>query len=357
MASEGLGLASMAEALKLSLVRLRFSSLLFAMIAASCTPSSGDQDAGVSPAASTTSSASLPATAKPASATASVMTEVGLHDENGTLTVPVTINKSIKLNFVLDSGASDVQIPADVVMTMIRSGTLDRSDFIGQRVYQLADGSTLPSYVFRIRSLDVGGMTVKNVTGAVSSVNGSLLLGQSFLSRVTSWSIDNGHRVLTLGSVKAGGDAVPAEVNAAPAFPSPPTIQPAEFQPLPSSEENPGTRWAASYFATGSQNDPDQIAGLYAPSVIYYGKRQSVANIMADKLRYLKRWPVRTYQMEPNSVSSDCDNDGNCAVTGIVNWTAASPAQGRYAAGTAKFDLEFAGGRVTFESSRVISRR
>jgi hypothetical protein len=47
--------------------------------------------------------------------------------------VPVLINNAITLNFVVDSGASDVSIPADVVMTLVRTGTLKEADFIGKK--------------------------------------------------------------------------------------------------------------------------------------------------------------------------------------------------------------------------------
>jgi hypothetical protein len=42
--------------------------------------------------------------------------------EAGTFIVPVTINGKITLNFIIDSGASDVAVPADVVSTLIRTG-------------------------------------------------------------------------------------------------------------------------------------------------------------------------------------------------------------------------------------------
>ena len=116
----------------------------------------------------------------------------------GTYVVPVVINDAITLNFVVDSGAADVSIPADVVMTLMRTGTLKESDFLGQRTYVLADGTEVPSQTFRIRSLKVGNRAFENVTGSVASVKGSLLLGQSFLSRFTSWSIDNTKHVLIL---------------------------------------------------------------------------------------------------------------------------------------------------------------
>ncbi len=124
--------------------------------------------------------------------------EVVLRKQNGVLLVPVLINDKIPLDFVLDSGAADVSIPADVVLTLIRTGTLTEADFMGTNSYVLADGSKVPSQAFRIRSLKVGDQTLKNVVGSVASVNGSLLLGQSFLTRFKSWSIDNVRQVLVL---------------------------------------------------------------------------------------------------------------------------------------------------------------
>ena len=124
--------------------------------------------------------------------------QVVLHKQGGVLLVPVLINNEIHLDFILDSGASDVSIPADVVLTLMRTGTLTGADFTGTNTYVLADGSRVPSATFRIRSLKIGDRVLENVSGSVASVEGSLLLGQSFLSRFKSWSIDNARQVLVL---------------------------------------------------------------------------------------------------------------------------------------------------------------
>lgn len=123
---------------------------------------------------------------------------IPLQKDGGTFVVPVLINNIITLNFVVDSGATDVSIPEDVVRTLIRTGTLKRSDFLGKKTYVLADGSKVPSQTFRIRSMRVGDRVVENVTGSMTTVEGSLLLGQSFLGRFKSWSIDNGKHALRL---------------------------------------------------------------------------------------------------------------------------------------------------------------
>lgn len=124
--------------------------------------------------------------------------EVPLKPLGGTFVVPVFINGAITLNFVVDSGAADVSVPADVVGTLTRAGTIAKTDFIGKQTYVLADGSTVPTNTFVIRSLKVGDILIENVTGSVSPAAGSLLLGQSFLQRFKSWSMDNNKHVLVL---------------------------------------------------------------------------------------------------------------------------------------------------------------
>jgi hypothetical protein len=84
-------------------------------------------------------------------------TEVALsRSGGGTFHVLVTINSAIRLPFIIDSGASDVTIPDDVMLTPMRTGTITEGDFLGKRNYKLADGSTTLSTTFRIRSLRVG---------------------------------------------------------------------------------------------------------------------------------------------------------------------------------------------------------
>ena len=142
--------------------------------------------------------ASRVGTARVASEGGQGKTEVPLKPSGGTFIVPVTVNNTLQLAFTIDSGASDVTVPADVVLTLVRTGTISDTDFKGKRSYTLADGSSVQSRVFNIRSLTVGDRVLENVTGSVASVSGSLLLGQSFLRRFRSWSIDNQRMVLVL---------------------------------------------------------------------------------------------------------------------------------------------------------------
>ena len=123
---------------------------------------------------------------------------IRMQEEGGVYVVPVLVNNSLRMTFIVDSGASYVSIPADIVLKMMRTGTLKDADFLGTRIFRLADGSTLPSQTFRIRSLKIGDRTILNVAGNIAPPNGSLLLGQSFLRRIKSWSIDNTRHTLVL---------------------------------------------------------------------------------------------------------------------------------------------------------------
>jgi predicted aspartyl protease len=123
---------------------------------------------------------------------------VPMKQQGGTFAVPVLINNALTLDFTVDSASADVSIPADVVMTLVRTGTVSEADFIGDQTFILADGTRVKSQTFRIRSLQVGDRVVENVVGSIASVRGSLLLGQTFLGRFKSWSIDNAKHALGL---------------------------------------------------------------------------------------------------------------------------------------------------------------
>jgi clan AA aspartic protease (TIGR02281 family) len=125
-------------------------------------------------------------------------TEIRLRNYRGTLVVPVVINNTITVPFTVDSGASDVSISSEILQKLIDSGTMSRADFQGKQVYYLADGSKVSSDTFRIHVLKVGDREVHDVLGSVTNDADSLLLGQSFLTRFRSWSIDNQRQVLLL---------------------------------------------------------------------------------------------------------------------------------------------------------------
>jgi clan AA aspartic protease (TIGR02281 family) len=121
-----------------------------------------------------------------------------LASKNGILVAPVVLNNSFKLNFFVDSGATDVSIPADLFAAMRRSGAVADADITGSRNFVNADGETSKSTTFILRSLKIGTIEVSRVEASVAPQKAPLLLGQSFLKRFKSWSIDNATHELVL---------------------------------------------------------------------------------------------------------------------------------------------------------------
>ena len=121
-----------------------------------------------------------------------------LQARNGTHVVPVEINGAMTLDFIVDSGAAVVAVPEGVFSTLKHAGTIQEADFLGQEGFILADGSTGKWNTFTIRSLKIGNIVLQNVTCVITPSEGPLLLGQSFLKRFKSWSIDNSKHELLL---------------------------------------------------------------------------------------------------------------------------------------------------------------
>jgi hypothetical protein len=54
--------------------------------------------------------------------------------------------------------------------------------------------------------LKIGNLELRNIVGSVTPAGGTLLLGQSFLSHLPSWSIDNRHGLLVIADAGSHGE-------------------------------------------------------------------------------------------------------------------------------------------------------
>jgi TonB family protein len=129
---------------------------------------------------------------------ASTRLELRMKRRAGLFTVPIEINGKMTLDFVVDSGAAFVTVPADVLGKLREAGAIRESDLHGNQRFTLADGSLREGMAFTIRSLRAGDKLFENVQGIVVPVGGQLLLGQTFLECFKSWSLDNINGKLTL---------------------------------------------------------------------------------------------------------------------------------------------------------------
>src|SRR6266446_1550273 len=128
--------------------------------------------------------------------------DIPLMKRGGVYTLPVEVNGVITLHFILDTGASDVNIAAEVALTLYRAGTIRDTDFLPGQTYTLADGSQVNSSRFLLRSLKIGNRQMTNVPASIGDISSPLLLGQSFSEGLGAWGIDSQKQVLTIGTIE-----------------------------------------------------------------------------------------------------------------------------------------------------------
>lgn len=124
--------------------------------------------------------------------------EVRIHMEKeaGVYKVPCQVN-GLKMKFIFDTGAANVCISLTYAEMMLENGYLDESDFKGTSQATLADGSIIDNVVVNLRSVEIGGLTIENVSAiVVPTQNAPLLLGQSVIQRLGKVSIDGDNLVI-----------------------------------------------------------------------------------------------------------------------------------------------------------------
>lgn len=110
--------------------------------------------------------------------------EITLKSIGGIHKIPVTLNGLLTLDFIVDTGASDVILSDDITDKLIRTGAIDKKDIRGFSTYEQADGSSFKCRNLIIRSVRVGSRTVENVKAGSCPQKASLLLGQSFWNKL-----------------------------------------------------------------------------------------------------------------------------------------------------------------------------
>jgi clan AA aspartic protease (TIGR02281 family) len=163
----------------------------------------------------------------------------------------------VTIDFVIDSGASDITLPRDVYSTLIRSGTLTKANYIGTAQYGIADGSEVKGVKFKLASLQVGNQVLTDVVASVMPSDAATpLLGLSFLSRFQSWSIDNNSGTLKLNPMPSNTPTGGAPTQLAAATPQP-------LPDLPAAPTTPQNGTLAQ--ATATAPEPQVAAATEAP--------------------------------------------------------------------------------------------
>lgn len=127
-----------------------------------------------------------------------INTNIKLKKTQGIYKIPVKVNGSLTLDFVFDSGASDVLISNDVFSTLMKMNKISKNDILGYEYYQIADGSTVKQTSIILRKLQIGEIVVNNIKASVGKSTAPLLLGQTFLQKFKQFTINNQNDILII---------------------------------------------------------------------------------------------------------------------------------------------------------------
>ena len=118
---------------------------------------------------------------------------------------------------------------------------------------------------------------------------------------------------------------------------------------------------ALTYLEVWSAPNAQTLAAtpdFYTPLVNFHGRSMTRRELIAEKRRFVQRWPQRRYLPRPDSMRVSCEPAGQtCTVHSIFDFAAANPRRGRRSRGVATHELtmRFFGARpyITAENSKV----
>jgi len=132
----------------------------------------------------------------------SIAAEIPLGTTGGIYSVPVQINRSLTMQFLVDPGAGVVVIPLRILQNLMETGTVTQSDIVGVGTAETADNTQYLTARVRLRELRVGDVVAQDVTAAVAPGLVTPLLGQSFFRRFAYVTFDNRRNVMILSDDK-----------------------------------------------------------------------------------------------------------------------------------------------------------
>lgn len=213
------------------------------------------------------------------------------------------------------------------------------------------------------RSTDTSEWDKENALWNAAQSIGSLEAYEAYLR-----AYPKGHFVaIAEVAIAAKRKLAPTPPQVAPQPPAPQTfaaLPPAPLAPPPPSLESQARLFVDRMNLDWSRDDGTALAAAaqgYGTSVVFYGKTLGRDAILADKQKFLERWPVRSYRARADSIRIACSESArSCTISGLVDYSVANPATRRRAGGLTSFayELSFARGapQIVAEAGEVVQR-
>lgn len=113
--------------------------------------------------------------------------------------LPGKVN-GLELNFIFDTGASDVSLSMAEAIFMVKNGYLVEDDFIGVSYSQIANGDIVENMDVVLREVEIAGIKLHNVAASISNtLEAPLLLGQSAIQKLGPIQLDGNKLIIQNG--------------------------------------------------------------------------------------------------------------------------------------------------------------
>ena len=124
---------------------------------------------------------------------------ISMENKGGVFYIPGKVN-GLPLQFIFDTGASNVYISLTEALFMLKNDYISETDFGGSSYAQVADGSIVENTEITLREIEVAGIKLYNIKAYVSnSLNAPLLFGQSAIQKLGPIQIDGNKLIISNG--------------------------------------------------------------------------------------------------------------------------------------------------------------
>ena len=123
---------------------------------------------------------------------------VAMTKRDGIFYIPCKVN-GLALEFIFDTGASDVTISLTEALFMLKNHYLSDDDIIGGSSAQLANGEITKTTMILLKEIDIAGVKLFNINASiVNKLEAPLLLGQTAMSKLGRFQIDPNSGTITI---------------------------------------------------------------------------------------------------------------------------------------------------------------
>ena len=137
---------------------------------------------------------------------ASSQTVIKMKREGGISIIPCKVN-GLNLDFIFDTGASNVSLSMTEASFMLKNGYLSERDILGTNKFSDATGVISEGVIINLKEIEIAGLKLYNVKASIVKNNKApLLLGQSAIGKLGVIQLDLEKNTLTILSGKGSFD-------------------------------------------------------------------------------------------------------------------------------------------------------